>query len=58
MTVPRVLPIAGPRTAPVLLVGYDAKQNMYTVIPYELGGNGATSKALAAGNGNGKSRQL
>jgi hypothetical protein len=40
----------------VLLVGYDAKDGLYTVIPYELGGDGA--KALAAGNGNGKARTL
>ena len=43
--------------SPVLLVSYDATDKMYTVIPYELGGDGAR-KALAAGNVNGKARQI
>lgn len=56
----------------VLVVGYDAKDGMYTVIPYELtgeltgdlrrklseGSGDARTNALAAGNGNGKLRQL
>ena len=41
----------------VLLVDYDAKDGLYTVIPYELGGD-ARDKALTAGNGNGKARTL
>jgi hypothetical protein len=48
-------PIA--KGSPVLLVSYDATDKMYTVIPYELGGDGAR-KALAAGNVNGKARQI
>ncbi len=42
----------------VLLVGYDANDRIFTVIPYELGGDSATRKALTAGNGNGKQRPL
>lgn len=42
----------------VLLVSYDASDRMYTVIPYELGGDGVRNRALAAGNVNGKARQI
>jgi membrane protein implicated in regulation of membrane protease activity len=42
----------------VLLVSYDASDKMYTVIPYELGGDDVRHRALAAGNVNGKARHI
>jgi len=41
--------------APVMLVAYDHERGLFTVIPYELGGD--SQRAIAAGNGNGKARQ-
>jgi hypothetical protein len=45
-----------PKGSPVMLVGYDHAKGLFTVVPYELGGE--AQPTLVAGKGNGKARQL